>query len=89
MEVAFDAAKDASNIEEHGISLSRAADFDLEHALVEADLREDYGEDRWNALGFLDARLYNLTFTVRDGVIRPISLRKASRKETRLYAEID
>lgn len=80
--------QDATNVEEHGISLRRAADFDLENARMEADTREDYGEDRWNALGFLDGNLYNLTFTMRDGFIRAISLRKASRTEKKLYAEM-
>ncbi len=88
MEVAYDIAKDALNIREHGISLRRAEDFDLENARIEADIREDYGEDRWNALGFLHGNLYNLTFTVRNGFIRAISLRKANRAERKAYAKI-
>ena len=37
-------------------------------AAIEIDDSEDYGEVRYNALGFLDARLHSLTFTVRGEV---------------------
>lgn len=86
--VTFDTAKDAKNIREHGISLRRAEDFDFDAACFDVDDREDYGEVRWNAIGFLDARLYSLTFTeVEDGIIRAISLRKASTSEGKRYEQ--
>jgi len=88
VDVGFDPTKDAKNIRDHGISLRRAEDFDFGAASFDIDDREDYGEVRWNAIGFLDARLYSLTFTeVRDGVIRAISLRKATIPERRRYAQ--
>jgi len=84
----FDPSKDAENIRKHGISLQRAEDFDFDAANFDIDDREDYGEIRWNAFGFLDARLYSLTFTeVADGVIRAISLRKATTLERRRYEQ--
>ena len=88
MEVTYDPEKDALNIKDPGVSLGRAQDFDLEYALVEADLREDYGEERWNALGTIEGNLNNLCLTVRDGLIRPIRLRKASKKEGKTYAQL-
>ncbi len=88
VDVEFDAAKDARNIREHGISLQRAEDFDISAAIFDVDDREDYGEVRWNAIGFLDARLYSLTFTeVDDEVIRAISLRKATSPERKRYEQ--
>ena len=88
MDVEFDPTKDAKNIRDHGISLRRAEDFDMSVANFDIDDREDYGEVRWNAVSFLDARLYSLTFTeVRDGVIRAISLRKATTPERRRYEQ--
>jgi uncharacterized DUF497 family protein len=88
VDVTFDPAKDAENIRKHGISLKRAEDFDIATANFDIDDREDYGEVRWNAIGFLDARLYSLTFTeLSDGVIRAISLRKATTPERRRYAQ--
>jgi uncharacterized DUF497 family protein len=86
--VEFDPTKDRTNIRDHGISLRRAEDFDFDAARYDLDDREDYGEVRWNAIGFLDARLYSLTFTeIREGVVRAISLRKASTLEKTRYEE--
>jgi uncharacterized DUF497 family protein len=88
VDVKFNPAKDAKNIREHGISLRRAEDFDFDAASYDIDDREDYGEVRWNAVGFLDARLYSLTFTeVKEDVIRAISLRKASTEESKRYEQ--
>ncbi len=71
MDVNFDPAKDAGNIRRHGISLQRAEHFHFDAATFDIDDREDYGKVRWNAVGFIDARLYSLTFTeLRPEVIR-------------------
>jgi uncharacterized DUF497 family protein len=87
MEIAFDLAKDVINKRKHGISLSRAVEFDFDAAHFEIDDSQDYGEVRILALGFLDARLYSLTFTDDGKQIRAISLRKASRYEENEYEE--
>lgn len=84
MTVAFDPAKDAINRAKHGLSLARANDVDLKTAVVRPDDRREYGE-RWRAYGMIDGRLYMLAFTVREGVLRAISLRRANAKETRRY----
>ena len=83
----FDPDKDAENRRKHGISLGRAADFDLPSSKLTVDDREEYGEERYRAVGFLDAKLYVLIFTVRRSRYRVISLRKATREETQDYAE--
>ncbi len=88
MEVVFDSAKDAKNREKHGISLARAEDFDFLAANVFVDDSIDYGEVRYGALGFLDAKLYVLVFTqATENAIRAISLRKAKKAERKRYAE--
>lgn len=79
--VVFDPAKDAANVGKHGLSLSRAADMVMDEALIEADERFAYREARWIAYGELDGRLHVLAFTIRDGAVRAISLRKANRRE--------
>ncbi len=87
MEVVFDPAKDAENIRKHGISLQRAEDFDEDTALYDLDDSQDYGEERWNLVGWLDAKLYTLTVTyMPDDRIRAISLRKAENEEYKRYA---
>lgn len=79
MEVLFDPAKDALNIEKHGISLSRANDFEL--IAVFDDDRRNYGERRRRAYGLIDGLTYYLAYTIRDDRIRAISLRRAHAKE--------
>ncbi len=75
------------NKKKHGISLSRAEDFDFEAAIFLVDDREDYGEIRFRALGFLDAKLYSLVFSQDGDDIRAISLRKATKHEAKEYKE--
>ena len=87
MDVGFDATKDALNVKKHGISLALAEDFNFLTAVYEVDDSQHYGETRWKALGWLDTQLCSLTFTHRGEMIRAISLRKATRRERRLYAE--
>jgi uncharacterized protein (DUF4415 family)/uncharacterized DUF497 family protein len=63
MAVEFDPDKDAANIAKHGVSLSRAADFEI-LAFVEDD-RSAYGETRFRAWGLIDAMAHCLVFTRR------------------------
>ena len=87
MDIEFDPTKDMHNQAKHGISLAAAQGFDMDTALVVPDVREDYGEDRWTAVGFIDVTLCVLVFTERDGRLRPISLRKAEKTEVKNYVE--
>ena len=87
MAILFDPGKDAANKRKHGISLSRAEDFDFEAAVFVIDDREDYGEVRFRAVGFLDDRLYSLVFMLDGENVRAISLRKATRHEAKEYKE--
>ncbi len=85
MNIEFDSAKDAQNIAKHGISLTRAADIEIE-AFREDD-RTEYGEIRYRAWGKIDGAYYCLAFTHRVGKIRAISLRRAHAKEIKRYVE--
>lgn len=83
MQIEFDPVKDKANIAKHGISLARAADFEILAALV--DDRYEYGESRYRAWGLIDDRYHCLVFAKRDAVIRVISLRRAHQKEIDRY----
>lgn len=85
MTISYDPAKNEKNIAERGISFERAADFEWASALVVEDRREDYGELRFQALGFIETRLHILVFTPRSGSVHVISLRKANRREVMRY----
>jgi uncharacterized DUF497 family protein len=79
----FDPAKEAINLAKHGVSLARWVDLDMKKIVV--DDRSDYGEVRDRAYGFIEGVAYCLTFTDRNGRVRPISLRRMHSKETRRY----
>ena len=79
----FDPAKNAMNVAKHAISLARYADLDV-MAFV-ADERADHGEPRFRAWGLIDGLPYCLAYTIRDGHVRPISLRRAHAKEMARY----
>jgi uncharacterized DUF497 family protein len=87
MRITFDHAKDQINVEKHGVSLSAAADFEWDDALVSADERRNYGEARMIAIGYIGERLYVVVYVNRDDSRRIISLRKANSREIRHYAE--
>ena len=81
----FDPVKDAENIRRHGISLSRYVDLEVLAFL--ADDRFTYGESRFRAWGLIDGLAHCLAYTVRDGIVRPISLRRAHAKEMRRHVQ--
>ncbi len=81
MQVICDAAKDAINLNKHGLSLMEAARMNWDDALIWQDTRRDYGEIRMIALGAIDDRLYCAVYVARKLARRIISLRKANKKE--------
>ena len=85
MRISFDPAKDEWNIRVRSLSFLAVADFDFENALYAVDVRRDYGETRYVALGMLRDRLHVLCFVETDDGIRVISFRKANAREVRRY----
>lgn len=79
--VDFDQAKDAANIAKHGVSLARAAELDI-LAVVKDDR---FSEQRYRIYGLLEGVPHCLAATLRNGVVRAISLRRAHMKEVRRY----
>lgn len=88
MRISFDPAKNERNIRERGLSFESAVDFDFASALVIVDDRQDYGETRYVALGWLAERLHVLCFAETAGGIRVISFRKANAREVARYAKV-
>ncbi len=85
MRIDFDENKSRRNARERRLPFSMAADFDFSTVRVVEDQRNDYSERRFVALGYLGSRVHVLGFTpIVDG-IRVISLRKANRREVKIY----
>jgi uncharacterized DUF497 family protein len=79
-------AKARANLLKHGVSFEVARRvFDDPASVDEVDDREGYGEDRFVAVGMVNARVLTVTYTERDGLIRSISARKATRREQDSY----
>jgi uncharacterized DUF497 family protein len=86
VKISYDAAaKNDRNIRERGLSFERVVEFEFATANICEDVRKIYPERRFVAVGWLDARVHVLCFSlILDGV-RVISFRKTNRREQRDY----
>lgn len=88
MRYEWDEAKKLSNLGKHGLDFA-----DAEHVLEGpcvsfVDSRFDYGEKRLITLGLLDGRAVVIAHAPRgDETTRIISMRKANRREKKIYQE--
>ena len=87
MKIEFDPVKSQLNVEGRGLSFELAEAFDFDSALIVEDARRDYGETRYRATGRLNESVAVIVFTLRDDMVRIVSLRLANRKERLAYAE--
>lgn len=90
MRYGWNEAKRKLNIRKHGIDFTTVHSFTWNASIRWVDDREDYGELREVATGFIGADLHFLVFTERDdedgSYIWIISLRKATKREQDDYA---
>jgi uncharacterized DUF497 family protein len=84
-DIEFDAAKEAENIAERGLSLRRYLDMSLDEAIVTDPVK--HGELRHIVVGPIEGRVHVAVITARGDRVRIISLRKANRREQRQYAK--
>jgi uncharacterized DUF497 family protein len=81
----WDDAKRRTNLRKHGIDFADADRIFRGFTLTAEDDREAYGEPRFMTLGLLADQVVSVTHTERAGLIRIISIRKATRNEARFY----
>jgi len=62
-----------------------AAEFEWDGALIVEDLRKDYGERRFHALGQIGNRLHMRVFTPLANKAHVIRLRKTNKREVKRY----
>jgi uncharacterized DUF497 family protein len=84
MEFEFDPEKSDSNAKKHGIDFERAQRLwtDLDLMVIPARTTD---EIRFLAIGIIGSRHWSAIFTVRNGRIRLISVRRSRREEIELY----
>ena len=85
MAFVFDPDKSEWNRRERGSPFDKIEEMDWAAAYIAEDNRKDYGEPRFRTFGLIQGRLHIAVFTQRGEDIRIISLRKANRKEERIY----
>jgi len=84
MNFEWDENKSRSNQSKHGIDFEAATDLWNDKNRVE--IQTPYPiENRFILIGRIDDRLWSAVFTVRENVVRIISVRRARNKEAELY----
>lgn len=88
MHIEWDQAKNKLNRRKHGIDFADVEDIFNHPMLALLDNREDYGEERWIAMGRIQQLVAVVVFVERHhNCIRIISARKATKKEVRRYEQ--
>lgn len=80
----WDETKRQSNIAKHGVDFVAADNFEWDVALVLTS--QSANEPRLVAVAPINLRLHVLVFSIETRVVRIISLRKANKREVKLYA---
>ncbi|WP_053982303.1 BrnT family toxin [Marinagarivorans algicola] len=84
----WDEVKNAINIQKHGIDFNDVKDLFNHPMLTLLDTREDYGEDRWIGVGWIQQLIGVVVYVERhEDTIRIISARKATKNEVRRYEQ--
>ena len=84
----WDEAKNAINIRKHGIDFADVTSMFSHPILTLLDDRENYGEERWTGIGWMQQLVGVVIYVQRHrDVIRIISARKATKREVRLYEQ--
>ena len=86
MAVQFHKAKREKTLQERGLDFARAVEVFGGTHFTGQDKRQNYEEDRFITVGWLDDNMTVMVWTPRGEVRRIISMRKANDREKTLYA---
>jgi len=87
MDLEFDPVKRDKTLLERGLDFARAGDVYSGIHFTALDKRQNYREDRFITVGWLDSNMIVIVWTPRDETRRIISMRKANDREKALYAK--
>jgi len=85
-DLSFDKLKSQKNLADRGLPFDWVDELEWASALIQQDLRWNYGEPRYQVLGLIRGRLHAMVFTPRNDQVHVISLRKANLRESARYA---
>ncbi|GEO43396.1 hypothetical protein SAE02_75440 [Skermanella aerolata] len=84
-EYKWDESKNQKNIKERSLSFDTAKHIWLGEVIQTQDIRKNYGEDRYIAIGEVDSVVLVVVYTWRGTNRRIISARKANDAERQRY----
>ena len=87
MEFEWDIDKRQANFAKHNVDLVLAAGIFDGRIFTQEDGRNDYGEARFESVGYIEDACIVVVWTERDGVIRLISARRGGRRDQRRHAQ--
>ena len=88
MDFEWGEVKRLSNLEERGVDFRDAALIFEGTVIAKEDMRENYGEQRFRAVGQVDNEYYVVAYTWRGSVLRIISAWKVDEDGRKRYEEI-
>ena len=88
MDFEWDEVKRLSNLEERGVDFRDAALIFEGTVIAKEDMRDNYGEQRFRAVGQVDNEYYVVAYTWRGSVLRIISAWKVDEDGRKRYEEI-
>ena len=87
MKITFDPAKRQAALGDRGLNFADAAIVFAGPTITVQDTRRDYGEARFQTVGFLADRMAMVVWTPRDEARHVISMRKCNDREKAIYQE--
>ena len=87
MKITFDPAKRQTALNERGLNFADASIVFAGPTITVQDTRRDYGETRFQTVGFLADRMVMVVWTPREEARHVISMRKCNDREKAIYQE--
>lgn len=84
--ITFDETKRQQTLIDRKVDFADAAEVFAGRTLTAKDERFDYGEDRFQTIGFLAGRMVMIVWTPRGSARHVISMRKCNEREQARYA---
>jgi hypothetical protein len=87
VKITFDPAKRQAALNERGLNFADASIVFTGPTITVQDTRRDYGESRFQTVGFLADRMVMVVWTPREEARHVISMRKCNDREKAIYQE--
>jgi uncharacterized protein len=85
VKITFDPAKRQAALGERGLDFTDASTVFAGRTITVEDTRRDYGETRFQTVGFLVDRMVMVVWTPRNEARHVISMRKCNAREKAIY----